>query len=359
MLVAWIGALTHESQAQEKSKSQGSARKKVICVTAGAKAAGSGISGMGSISCPRVLDLGFDDSGVVAEIFVEEGDLVRQGQVLAKLDSSVLEAEKASLQTKLASGIAEVNFFKTELAKRENLFRKDAVSETELRKVTFELEKAQAQLEHAKAEITTIDVRLKKRILVAPIPGIISQRHVDVGSVIMPSSYKVVSLIHCRTAFAEVELGEKLFPVAKLGETVRVKVDALGGKVFEGKVVRIAPQIDKKNRTFILRVAIDNPDWGLRPGMFVRADIDSGSGAGPIWIPKSAVRIEGSTAYAFVVKNSVALRRNVQVGMVMDNKIEIIKGISQGEPVVVEGQDRISDMDEVSAEMSENGSEHE
>ncbi|MBI5250533.1 MAG: biotin/lipoyl-binding protein, partial [Desulfomonile tiedjei] len=89
---------------------------------------------MGSISCPRVLDLGFDDAGVVAEIFVEEGDQVRQGQVLAKLDSTVLEAEKASHETKLASANAEVSFFKTELAKREALYAKDAVSETELRK---------------------------------------------------------------------------------------------------------------------------------------------------------------------------------------------------------------------------------
>lgn len=177
----------------------------------------------------------------------------------------------------------------------------------------------------------------------------------------MPGSTKVVTLIQCSKAWAEIELGEKLFSAARPGMPVTIKVDALEGKTFEGKLIRVAPQIDKKNRTFILKVEVDNSQWILRPGMFARAEINVSSDQDPMLIPGRAVQNLDSSGsgYVFVVKDGVALRRKVMVGKTLQDKAEIVKGLTKGDLVIIQGQDRISDLDEVSVDISENPAEPE
>jgi len=334
---------------------------KVRAIKVGARSNDRTISGMGSISCPKTLELGFDENGIVSEIPVEEGDMVTEGQVLAKLDSSVLEAEKKSTEARLASAAAEVKFYENELEKKEALFSKSAVSDTDLKKAALELDKAKASIEYVRAEIRTAETKLKKRILYAPSSGVVAQKHVEVGSVMMPGSTKVVTLIQCSKAWAEIELGEKLFSAARPGMPVTIKVDALEGKTFEGKLIRVAPQIDKKNRTFILKVEVDNSQWILRPGMFARAEINVSSDQDPMLIPGRAVQNLDSSGsgYVFVVKDGVALRRKVMVGKTLQDKAEIVKGLTKGDLVIIQGQDRISDLDEVSVDISENPAEPE
>ncbi len=314
------------------------------------------ISGMGSISCPKTVELGFDDNGVISEILVEEGDPVKEGQVLAKLDSSVLEAERLATEAKLASAEAELKYNQNELDKKESLFSKNAVSDTDFKKAALEVDKSKASIEYSRAEIRMAEAKLKRRILYAPMSGLVSQKHVEAGSVISPSSNKVVSMISCREAYAEIELGEKLFSQVRPGMSVRVKADALEGQAFEGRIIRTAPQIDKKHRTFIVKAKIDNSKWVLRPGMFVRAEIDSSDEQIPLWLPRSAVQglHSAGPVFVFVVKDGMALKRNVLVGKTSADKIEIVKGLAKGDLAIIQGLDRIADLDEVSVEISEN-----
>src|SRR5574340_229317 len=89
------------------------------------------VSGMGSICCPQQLELGFDDTGVVGEILVEEGDMVHQGQVLAKLESLVIASEKAAQEARLLSVLAEEKYNQNEVTRKETLHEKQAISSTE------------------------------------------------------------------------------------------------------------------------------------------------------------------------------------------------------------------------------------
>gem|GEM_PF-783349 len=314
------------------------------------------LTGMGSISCPKTFDLGFDDTGIISEILVEPGDMVMEGQILAKLDSSVLESEKRAIQAKLASVEAELRYYESDLEKKESLFSKNALSDSEFKKATLECEKAKANMGYIKAEIMTAESKLKRKILYAPSTGLVTEKHAEVGSVMMPGSNKVVSLIQCSKAWAEIELGEKLFGSIRPGMPVKIKVDALGGRTFTGELVRVAPHIDKKNRTFTIKVEVDNSKWVLRPGMFVRAEIDLSSDQKPLWIPRKAIHnLDASgSGSVFIVKDRVALRRPVQVGKTTKEGAAIVKGIGLGDFVVVEGPDRLSDLDEVTVEMAEN-----
>jgi multidrug efflux pump subunit AcrA (membrane-fusion protein) len=130
----------------------------------------------------------------------------------------------------------------------------------------------------------------------------------------------------------------------------------LEGQAFEGRIIRTAPQIDKKHRTFIVKAKIDNSKWVLRPGMFIRAEIDSSDEQTPLWLPRSAVQgLDGAgPVFVFVVKDGMALKRNVLVGKTSADKIEIVKGLAKGDLAIIQGHDRIADLDEVSVEISEN-----
>lgn len=310
------------------------------------------ISGMGSICCPHHLELGFDDTGVVGEIPVEEGDMVQKDQVLAKLESSVVSAEKAAQEARLLSALAEVKYYQNEVVKKENLYTKQAISSTELEKAVLELDKSKAMAEYVKAEINTLETKLNKRILRAPLSGLVTERHVSVGSVIMPSSNKVLTLIECSTAYAEIELGEKTYALLQPGMHVKILVDALGGQTFYGEVLRVSPRVDKKNRTFTLKVSIKNHDWLLKPGMFARGEIAVPSAVKVIWLPKKALLSSAATeGTVFVVKDGLALRRTITVGERTEDKVRIVKGLGKGDLVVVEGQDLIRDLDEVKVEI--------
>ncbi len=312
------------------------------------------ITGMGSISCPRSIELGFDDTGVISQMFVEEGDNVKKGRLIAKLDDSSLRAARIVAEAKFKAAQAEVNYYRNELDKKESLYRKQAVSDAEYKKAVFELEKAEAAAAVAKAELQRIDVELQKKILVAPIPGIVAKRFLDVGSPVVPGSNKTILLVQCDDVFADIELGERLFPSIRVGQPVRLKVDALGGRVFEGKLFRIGTEVDKKNRTFIVKVKTENPRYLLRQGMFVRAEIVVSEGTAPLTIPKRALLrggIDGSDGEVFVIKNGVSMKRTVSLGESDGDKIQVTKGLNPGEVVVVEGQNLTKDLGEVNVEM--------
>jgi membrane fusion protein, multidrug efflux system len=359
LFVILIGCLTMTSFVAPswagKTDSKSAATKVAVkTVRIGGRAAGEPVTGMGSVSCARNVDLGFDETGLVSEILVDEGDGVKPRQLLAKLDDSVVAAEKIAIEAKIQAAQSEVAHYRGDLKNKESLYQRDALSDAELKKASFELQKAEAVLAMAKAELAMNHAKHARRFLYAPNAGIITHRYVDVGSVIMPGSSKVVRLVQCEEAFADVELGEKLYPVIPRSKQIAVEVDALPGKVFQGQLKRIGVEIDKKNRTFPVRIRIANPDLMLRPGMFVRAKIQIPGVEEPIWTPKKALLTSGTRENAvFVVRDGVALRRPVVLANVAENKAYIAKGLEKGDMVVVEGQERLSDLAEVNAELLE------
>lgn len=332
----------------------GSARVPVRAIRVEPQVVRGVISGMGSINCPRSLELGFEDLSCIAEVLVDEGDKVEQGMILAKLDNSVLAAEKRAAEAKLKSAEADVRFHMNEVEKKEKLLQKEAVSDTEVKKAKLELEKAEANVEMARAEIRTIETRLERRILRAPVTGVIAQRHLDVGAVISPGSNKVFTLIRCSDAYADLELGERFYSKVRPGQRVNVEIDALMGRKFQGILSRVGSQIDKKARTFKVRVGLPNPDLALRPGMFAKGEILVEETDGPVTVPSRAV-LKGQSGknYVFVVKDGVALQKAVIPGDRNGDALQIIKGLERGDIVVIEGQEQLANLEDVAVTMDD------
>lgn len=311
------------------------------------------ISGMGSIQCSQMLDVGFETTGVLTKLLVKPGDRVTKGQVLAELDNSVLDAEAVVKEAEIKSAVAQLSYRSEEYAKRDELFKKDAVSDSELKKTKYEMEKAQADLETARAQQETISVKKEQRILRAPVSGVVAKRYVETGAVVTPGFHRVLRLLQCEEATAIIELGEKAYKYIQPGQRVAIQVDALGGKEFTTKVSRICPEIDKKNRTFTIEAKIDNPDVILAAGMFCRANIEPRQfNEQSIWIPKKALLSrQGESETVYVVKDGVAVSRKVQTGPEAADRVQIVNGVKDGEILIVEGQENISDLTEVSVSL--------
>jgi len=307
------------------------------------------VSGMGSLKCRQAVDLGFEMTGVISDLPVKEGERVGKNQLLAKLDQRQVDLELEVRKAKLKTAVAQLDLARAEHAKKEELYQKEAISESELMRSAFEVQKAEAELESARKEVESAGGRKEQMTIRAPTPGIVAKIYLKEGEVVNPQSYKVLRLIYCSEIDAEINLGEKLYPMIGPGQTVSVVVDALGGRKFTGTVQTISSEINPANRTFTATIGIPNPDHILRPGMFARAEIDVGQAGGPVSVPVSALlpTTDGEDS-VFVVKDGVALRRRVKLGRRDQQRAEILSGLQAGDVVIVEGQDKVSDLADVS-----------
>lgn len=312
------------------------------------------VTGMGSLSCPNSADLGFDTPGVIAQIFVKEGDKVSEGQELVKLDQRAVDAEVAVEQAGLKAAAAEFDYQNAELEKKAGLFEKSAVSDSELSKAKFEREKALASIESSTKRVESAQIKKNKMVLQAPISGEISKLYLKSGEVTNYSSYKILRLIDCREVDAEIELGEKTYSAVGKGQKITIFVDALPHRKFSGVIYHVSPEINPKARSFTARARVANPDMILRPGMFARVEIDISRISGPLLIPERAlISYPGGGHGVFIIKDGTAIRRKVKVGARDFGKVQVTSGLNNGDIVVVEGNDGLSDLSEVSVTMVE------
>ncbi len=297
---------------------------------------GGMITGLGTARCRRSLEMGFEATGQIAAIPVEEGAKVVKGQVLARLDDRVLSAELKAKRAEVEASQAEVQRLAARAQEKEKLFQSRAATANEAREAGFELAKAQAKLEAAQAEVASLSARVESFILRAPMDGVVAKRISEPGEVVTPNGRKVLRFLDCRQVLAEVEFGERLYTRLAPGLEVTLVADALPGRRFNGKIHAISPEIDEKNRTFTVKVAVDNPDFMLKPGMFVRAAVQAAGQGQTLWLPPEALtQVKGDEALVTVLEDRRPVERRVRLGRREPGRVEITGGASAGELVVL------------------------
>ncbi len=171
----------------------------------------------------------------------------------------------------------------------------------------------------------------------SPISGNVGKILVDVGSMINPQTSVALIFEYSRVK-VEFNLSEVQGGAISKSQKVDIEIDALPGQLFKGKVSEISPVIDPMTRTISAKAVINNPKKILRPGMTARITINLDEKDDVLSIPKHALL----DSYLFIVKDSTAERRDVVVGLIGDENVEILQGLSQGEPVIVIGQERLA-----------------
>jgi membrane fusion protein (multidrug efflux system) len=288
-------------------------------------------AGTANLEAPDEAQVVAKTSGVVIQLLAEEGDAVHAGQVLARIDGDRLRLEAAkqlSIVRKL-----ENNFRRSrELADRK------LVSAESSDQIKYDLESARASYDLARLELSHTQV-------VAPITGVVAQRMVKVGNLVALNApvFRIVNNAHLEGVLnaPEREMGR-----LRAGLPLRMAVDAVPGKVFTGKVDRIAPVMDSASGTFRVVCAFDNAPE-LRPGMFGRIEVVYDQRQDALTVPRVALLEDEGEPAVYVVQGKKAKRTTVQLGYTNGEIAEVRAGLREGDQVVTAGKVAIRDGTEI------------
>jgi len=278
-------------------------------------------------------------SGRIIRINKRIGDWVKRGETIATIDDAeyqqmLLEAE-ANLkisQANLAETKTQFELAKQELERVESLQQKGIASPSELDAATTNFnalqsrtELAQAQVEQRQAALNSAKIRLSYTVLLASEPGFIGERFVDEGSLLAPNS-PVVSVIGIDTIIVRTTVIERVYGQIQINQSAEIQVDAFPGKIFHGKVSRIAPMLQEASRVAQMEVEVANDSLLLKPGMFSKVQIVLAEKESAQIVPSQAIVSRNGTNGIFMIQSgeSIAHFMSVQIGISTPNKTEIL-----------------------------------
>jgi membrane fusion protein (multidrug efflux system) len=278
--------------------------------------------------------------GVVRRILVEEGDYVKAGQVLAKLDD-----EKLSIEVERAA--ANLRNLEQEYRRSEKLFGERLISAQEFNKAKHEHEHQKAVCDISRLDLEYTSIR-------TPISGVAAERLIKVGNMVLTNEavFRVTGL---DPLLAVLYVPERQIGKLKVGHFANLSVDAIEDAEFTGRIQRISPVVDPSTGTVKVTVEVHDPSRSLKPGMFARVEIIHDVHGSTVLVPKEAVIIEDKETSVFVVRDSTAYRRTVETGYVNSSHIEVLEGLEPGDTVVTIGKGSLKDSTKVEPVSSETG----
>ena len=270
----------------------------------------------------------------VAAVYVDEGDWVKQGQAMAKLDDALLQAQIAQVEATLATQKASLDFKNAQLARAESLELEGAFSKELLEQRRMEAASARASLAASQASVNEMKVRESRMTLRAPVAGMVLQRAVRPGDISGNATSPYFRIARDGLIELDAELPDSKLALLKEGGPASVKLTT--GAVIQGKIRFISPRVDQN--TSLGRARIQLPfDNSLRPGSFAEARFGS-SASGVVSVPASAIRYEagGASVMSVGADNSVK-QVPVKLGERAGDYVQLIDGPPAGSRVLAVG----------------------
>jgi HlyD family secretion protein len=291
------------------------------------------VSIIGTIAARYDMPIGVEgDAGQVAAIYVEAGDHVKRGQVLARLNVSVLEPQVANLQAALEESRADADLAGAEYHRAEAVGASGALSVEETQRRKSAAVTAEAKVKVAAALLAEARARLARTAVRAPADGIILTRNVEVGQTATPGGEALFRLSENGEVELRGQVAEQDLPLLKAGQAVNVRLTGVS-KVYEGHIRLLGAIIDPQTRLGVARVAL-TPDSNLRPGAFARAEVTV-SNADREVLPQTAVLSDDKGSYVMIVNAQRKIeRRAVRVSGMVRSGVTIAEGVGSKEQVV-------------------------
>lgn len=283
---------------------------------------------LGTLRPNEAVMVSSEIAGRVARIAFTEGEAVREGEVLVELDAAILQAEAAKARSDLTLA-------------RANHARADALASKGLATLRAR-DEARAALQAAEAGVALAQARLQKTVIRAPLSGVVGLRSVSAGAYVTPGQ-RIVQLADVDPLKVDFRVPELALPALRPGQAIRVTVDALPGKFFEGEIDAIDPVIEPAGRAIQLRASIPNRKRELLPGLFARVQIVVERREDALLVPESAVFAEGSERFVYRVLEGRAARTAVKLGQRRPGKVEVRRGLARGDVVVTAGHQKLRD----------------
>jgi len=346
----------------------------------------------GDITPMMQVDLFPRVSGYLERIYVNLGDSVRQGQVIAQIDQADFAQKVKEGEAKVAHARAQLSELeagsrpeelrqaeealrqaqsrfdnaKLQYERVEALFKKQVMSKKEMDLADMEYRVAEAQLtssqqnlklikegarqevkEASRAKLKEMEallaqeqIRLQNTFIVAPFQGEVVRKYLDAGALVS-SSTPIVNLVHTMTLKIVANVLERDIPLLKPGMRAKIQAEAYPEKVFEGRVARVNIGLELSTRTLQAEIEIPNSDRLLKPGMFARIEVVLLEKPEVLAIPSNAVILDQGERFVYVVEGNKAARRPIVTGIEQERFVEIKEGLKEGDQVVTRGQEAI------------------
>ena len=284
-----------------------------------------------TLEAERWIDVRARRTGQVIALLKEEGDPVRAGTVLARLDADAAQISVA--QREVAYREAEQRY-----EREDALFQRNLGSKQTYESAKTQFESAKAQLEQAKLDLSYTAIK-------SPIEGIMTLRNIEVGNMVT-NNQVVASVAKFNPLLARIQVTEKDFGKIIVGQIARITVEAAPEREFTGTVKMISPVVDPDSGTVKVTVEIPRIDESLlRPGMFASVYIITETRRNTLVIPKRALVLEGEGNQVFTFETDPesgrgqAQRKRIEIGFTDSDRLEILNGLSEGEQVITVGQE--------------------
>lgn len=291
------------------------------------------VTAIGTLLSDEAVTVSSEIPGRLKEIHFQEGQPIEKGAPLFTLDDSVYQAQLADAEARLK--LAEQTNKRT-----AQLFSNKYATAQSADESTSNLAVNNAAVELAR-------VQLEKAHIVAPFAGIVGLRHVSVGEYIT-AGQALVNLEAIDPVKADFRVPEKFLPAIRVGQTIRIKVDAFPDDSFEGKVYAIDPRLDVAGRSLLVRALVPNRDKRLRPGLFARVTVLLQLKEDALTVPEQAIVPQGDSQFVFKIVDGKVKLTKVVTGTRREGRVEIVEGLAAGDEVVTAGQLKIRDGSAVS-----------
>lgn len=276
--------------------------------------------------------------GYLKSIAVDTGDPAKAGQTLAEIEVPELLADRAKLQAEVKVADADFQRINAAATKAPDLVTPQSV------------DNARGKREIAQASLDRAETLLGYGKLTAPFSGVVTKRYVDPGAFI-PSATSgsaaqtaaVVTVMDFSTVRVQVDVPELEASLVRIGQPVKVSVDGLPGREFNGRVNRQAFALDAATRTMLVEADLPNPGLELRPGMYAAVRIGIEQHTNAVLVPAGAVATENTGASVFLAEGGHARKTAVRTGFNDGAQVEVVGGLKGDETIIVPGKIALTD----------------
>lgn len=282
-------------------------------------------------------------SGNIEKIYVDIGDRVNKGQLLALIDTTIYSQNTRQAHANYIQAVANFENAKLNFNRNKTLLSQNLISQQDLDNSKTAYDVALAQEEAANANYSNSLTQLSYCKVTTPFSGYITKRFLDPGAYVTASttsgSSTLFTLMDVDRLKAIINLPEKDVPLIPQVSGIQVIADALPGKIFKANLKKISEAVDLSTRTMAIEVDIENSGKLLKPGMFATINIMLGKKSNVLLLPNYTVLSDQIGNYVYVVNSgNIASQKYVQVGVQQNNQDEILSGIDTTDKIIVVGQ---------------------
>lgn len=277
-------------------------------------------------------------SGILTRIHVEEGQLVKKGQLLASIDDGGLTSQLAQLE-------AQAALARTTFERQQRLWKQNIGSEIQFLETQTSYQSAEKAVDQLKSQIGKTSVR-------APFSGVIDEVITDQGQVVSPGQHQLFRLVNLQNMYVEASVPETYLNKIKSGTPVIIEIPAIN-KQYEGTVNQVGNFINPNNRTFDIEVSLPNDEGLVKPNLIATVRLNDYTAENTVVIPENAIQKNAmgeNITYILEQANDstgVAKKVLVETGYTQDNLVEIKSGLTPGNQLIVSGGRNLKDQQKV------------